>query len=422
MSIDGQDPPMARLDFLARRSLWSSTHALDCRGRVLTLTAITPARFPWFDYSRYSFSLGVRAGDRAYLSGHTASEFDPGTKRMVVRGGMREQARTAYTKVGAILEGAGMSFTDVVRVVEYVTPEGIERYAEAAAARAEVFGAHRPAVNTVPVKALLRPDAFIEIEVTAGAAGPATEVEPGLPVARESAGIVFLPSILPTDKDGKIVGAGDVVAQTRAIFERAGRMLSALGLGLDRVVKTLDYLTPAALANYKLTGRVRKEFLGPVYPGAAGIIMPRLLHPDALIQYDFIASRDEPVAVNPGWERYKKLTYSAGVRAGKLLFLSGQGALDPATERIVHEGDVAAQAEYTLQNILKVVEAAGGSAASIVKTVEYVTPAALPRYREVAGVRSRLLVQPLPASTGLVCEALLRPEMLIEIDPFAVLA
>ena len=83
---------------------------------------------------------------------------------------------------------------------------------------------------------------------------------------------------------------------------------------------------------------------------------------------------------------------------------------------------MAAQAEYTLRNILKVVEAAGGSARSLVKTVEYVTPAALSRYREVAGVRSRLLAEPFPASTGVVCEALLRPEMLIEIDPFAVLA
>ena len=43
----------------------------------------------------------------------------------------------------------------------------------------------------------------------------------------------------------------------------------------------------------------------------------------------------------------------------------------------MHEGDVAAQADYTLQNVLQVVEAAGGSAGNIVKTVEYVTPAAL---------------------------------------------
>ena len=40
--------------------------------------------------------------------------------------------------------------------------------------------------------------------------------------------------------------------------------------------------------------------------------------------------------------------------------MSGQGALDPATERVVFENDVVAQAEYTYENVLKVVAAAGG--------------------------------------------------------------
>ncbi|MGB7542452.1 MAG: RidA family protein [Burkholderiales bacterium] len=387
----------------------------------MTFTAIKPTHFPWFDYSRYSFSLGLRTATGAYLSGHTASEYDPVAKRIVVRAGMTQQVRTAYAKIGAILEAAGFGYNDVVRIVEYVRPEGIERYAEAAAVRDEVFGAHRPAVNTVPVKSLLRPEAFIEIEVTAGPVGPATPLGAGLPVARESAGVVFLPSIQPVDDQGAIIGAGDVVAQTQAIFERAARMLAALGLGFDRVVKTLDYITPAALPAYKGTGRVRKDHLGPVYPGSAGILMPRLLHPEALIQYDFIATRDTPVAVNPGWTRYQKLTYSPAVRAGKLLFMSGQGALDPATERVVFDGDVVGQAEYTYQNVLKVIAAAGGGPEHLVKTIEYVTPTALARYRDVAGVRAKLLREPYPASTGLICEALLRPEMQIEIDPFAIL-
>ena len=375
----------------------------------MTFTAIKPLSFPWFDYSRYSFSLGLKTATGAYLSGHTASEHDPATKRMVVRGSMTDQVRTAYAKIGAILEAAGYGYGDVVRIVEYVKPEGIERYAEAAAVRAEVFGAHQPTVNTVPVKALLRPDAFIEIEVTAGTA------------IRDSAGVVFLPSVQPIDDEGNIIGAGDVVAQTRAVFEKAGKMLTALGLGFSNVVKTLDYITPAALANYKYTGRVRKEHLGPVYPGSAGILMPRLLHPEALIQYDFTASRETPVAINPGWSRYQKLTYSPAVKAGRMLFMSGQGALDPETERMLFDGDIVAQAEYTYQNILKVLEAAGGGPEHLVKTIEYVTPAGLARYREVAAVRARLLREPFPASTGLVCELLLRPEMLIEVDPFAIL-
>jgi hypothetical protein len=68
-----------------------------------------------------------------------------------------------------------------------------------------------------------------------------------------------------------------------------------------------------------------------------------------------------------------------------------------------------------------VVAAAGGVPQHLIKTIEYVTPSALEQYRGVAGVRSKLLREPWPASTGLVCEALLRPQMLIEVDPFAIL-
>ena len=59
----------------------------------MTTTAIKPTHFPWFDYSRYSFSLGLKTPASVYLSGHTASEYDPAAKRIVVRGGMTEQVR-----------------------------------------------------------------------------------------------------------------------------------------------------------------------------------------------------------------------------------------------------------------------------------------------------------------------------------------
>ena len=70
----------------------------------MTATVLRPARFPWFDYTRYSFSLGLAAGGRSYLSGHTASTFDAERRKMVVPGGMEEQTRIAYAKVEAILE------------------------------------------------------------------------------------------------------------------------------------------------------------------------------------------------------------------------------------------------------------------------------------------------------------------------------
>jgi enamine deaminase RidA (YjgF/YER057c/UK114 family) len=388
-------------------------------------SALKPRHFPWYDYSRYTFSLGLNVGERTLLSGHSASEHEPATRAMVVRGGMREQARTAWAKVAAILESGGRSLAHIVRVVEYVTPGGIDRYAEAAEVRGELFGTSRPAVNTVVVNSLLRPQAFIEIEVEAEPGTAMPQAERGWPPAwapaRAADGSIYLSSILPLDDAGAVIAPGDPVAQTRAIYQRAARVLGAFDLGLDHVVKTVDYLTPAALPNYKDTGRVRREFLGPVFPAATGIIMRRIAHPGALIQVDLIASRHQPSAVNPGWSRYAQLTYSPAVRAGDLVFLSGQAALDPESAKAVYPGDVAAQAAHVYENILRVVAAAGGTPENLVKTVEYITPAALERYREVAGVRSRLLRAPFPVSTGCVCEMLLRPEFMIEVDSLAII-
>ncbi len=377
--------------------------------------AIKPDHFKWFDYSRYSFSLGLDCGEFAYLSGHTASEFDAESKRIVVRGDMAQQVRTAYEKIGAILNASNRTFADVVRIVEYLRPEGIERYAEASAVREDVFGDHRPTINTVPVKSLLRPDAFIEIEVTAARRSASAAA------SAHDAGVVFLPSVLPTDEHDKVIAPGDIRAQTEAIFAKAETLLAALGLTFSAVVKTADYFMPKSQPAYRDTGAVRREHLGPVYPAATGILMPRLCHDDALIQYDFVASREMPEAINPGWAHFDKLTYSPGMRAGRLLFLSGQGAINPESGVVEHVGNIAAQAEYIYANIIKLIEHAGGSAENLIKTIEYVLRQALPDYRGVGAVRSRVFNEPYPASTGLVCEALLRSEMLLEVDPFAIL-
>jgi enamine deaminase RidA (YjgF/YER057c/UK114 family) len=88
--------------------------------------------------------------------------------------------------------------------------------------------------------------------------------------------------------------------------------------------------------------------------------MKRVAHRDAMIQVDFIASRHQKAAVNPGWGRYAQLTYSPAVRAGEMLFIAGHTALDPETAMPMHAGNVAAQAAFVYENILRVVAAAGG--------------------------------------------------------------
>jgi enamine deaminase RidA (YjgF/YER057c/UK114 family) len=365
----------------------------------MTFEAIKPDPFRWYDYSRYTFSLGLDLGGWAVLSGHTASEYDE-KEGFVVRGSLGQQVRTAYDKIGAILQAAGYSYQDIARVVEYVRRDALDSYPAVEEVRREVLAGVAPALNLVVVNRLLRPEAQIEIEVTAGKGG-------------RVGGITYLSSILGDQE-------GDLAAQTASIYKKGERQLEQAGLSWDRVVKTIDYFTPAALPDYKVTGRVRRDHLGPVFPAATGVLVNRLPRPDDRIQVDFIAAAEPPQPVNPGWGRYSKLTYNPAVRSGDILYMSGQASLDPETERAVHAGDIVAQTEYTYGNIIKVLEAAGMGPENLVKTVEYVTTSGLERYRETAAVRERLLRQPFPASTGVVCEALLRPEFEIEVDPMAV--
>lgn len=386
--------------------------------------AITPDHFPWFEYSGFTFSLGLDLGDRALLSGHTGAAFDPAVGKMAIDGPMIEQATTAYEKVTAILEGAGMSWDDVVCVVEYVTLSGLPHYADAEKVRAAFCGETNPAVQTVVLESLVRRNAYLEIEVTASRQGESYRIDSlgraAYATAARADGVVHLSTIHPYDDEGHLVGQGDIEEQTRQIFRNAERILGDIGLTMANVTKTLEMVKLSAVGDYKSTGRVRKDYLGPVYPGAAGIVQQQVaLDPEVLISYDFTASVHQPVAINPGWDRYTKLTYSPAVRAGDVVFMSGQAALDPETERAVHAGDIVEQTRYTYRNILAVLEAADLGPGNIVKTVEYVTPDGLAGYRGTAAVRSELLTEPWPASTGAYCHSLLRPEFEIEIDPTA---
>jgi len=125
----------------------------------------------------------------------------------------------------------------------------------------------------------------------------------------------------------------------------------------------------------------------------------------------------------PDWPPYKKgkLTFSPACRKGNMLFLSGMASIDPMTRKPLWPGDVVAQARQTYQNIMAILEEAGASFDDVVKTTEYITPAAVGRYADTAEVRREFFRGDYPAATGLVVNSLVRPEFLIEIDVVAVM-
>jgi 2-iminobutanoate/2-iminopropanoate deaminase len=74
-----------------------------------------------------------------------------------------------------------------------------------------------------------------------------------------------------------------------------------------------------------------------------------------------VATPSAPKAIGP---------YSQAIRAGSLLFVSGQIPLDPATGQMV-EGDIAAQTRRVFQNLGAILEAAGTSFDHVVRTTVY---------------------------------------------------
>jgi 2-iminobutanoate/2-iminopropanoate deaminase len=76
---------------------------------------------------------------------------------------------------------------------------------------------------------------------------------------------------------------------------------------------------------------------------------------------DIISTPDAPKAIGP---------YSQGIRANGFIFVSGQVAIDPATQQVI-TGDIAAQTARVIQNISEILEAAGSGLGKVVRTTVF---------------------------------------------------
>ena len=109
--------------------------------------------------------------------------------------------------------------------------------------------------------------------------------------------------------------------------------------------------------------------------------------------------------------------YSPAIKAGNLLFVSGQIPVDPATGNLV-EGDIAAQAEQVMRNLTALLRAAGASFTNVVRTTVYL--ADMNDFAGMNEVYSRYIVDPPPARATVQVARLPR-DVKIEVDAIAVL-
>jgi 2-iminobutanoate/2-iminopropanoate deaminase len=122
-----------------------------------------------------------------------------------------------------------------------------------------------------------------------------------------------------------------------------------------------------------------------------------------------VSSADAPKAIGP---------YSQAIRAGNLLFLSGQIPLDPATAAVV-DGDITAQTERVLENISAVLTAAGASFANVARTTVFL--ADMNDFAAMNAVYAKYVVDPPPARSTVQVSRLPK-DVRVEIDVIAVLS
>ena len=106
-------------------------------------------------------------------------------------------------------------------------------------------------------------------------------------------------------------------------------------------------------------------------------------------------------------------------KAGRTVWMRGQCPQSLDDAKNIKSHDPAEQTHKVMQNICQLIEEAGGDMSHLVKLVVYITDV---RHREAVYQTMGAYIKGVyPVSTGLVVQALARPDWLVEIDATAVI-
>ncbi len=101
---------------------------------------------------------------------------------------------------------------------------------------------------------------------------------------------IYISGQVPLNADGKIVGKGDLRAQTIQVFENIQRLLAQAGATFTDVVKVNIYIVNCQPKDVAVVREVRKSYLSASQPPASTLVgVTSLVDPDFLIEIEVVA-------------------------------------------------------------------------------------------------------------------------------------
>ncbi len=102
--------------------------------------------------------------------------------------------------------------------------------------------------------------------------------------------LIFVAGEVPRDRNGALVGKGDVRAQTEQVFENLKAVLEAAGSGLDKVGKVTVFTT--SLEYRPIIHEIRSRIFQEVghLPASTLAVVTSLADPDWLVEIEAVAS------------------------------------------------------------------------------------------------------------------------------------
>ena len=113
-----------------------------------------------------ALSPGIQVGDFLFVSGNVGQDQNG---NLVGEGDCEAQSRQVMSNIRTIVEAAGATMADVVKITCFLTD--VADYPAYGKVRAETFPSNPPASSTVMVAALVRPEYLVEVEAIVNMSG-----------------------------------------------------------------------------------------------------------------------------------------------------------------------------------------------------------------------------------------------------------